>query len=386
MKRVYSDYAATTPTDPRVVDAMLPYFTLSYGNPSSLHSFGREAKQALDHSRETVASFIGAKPEEIVFTSGGTESDNAAIKGLAYAARKRGNHIITTAIEHHAVLEPGAFLEREGFTVTYLPVDDNGLVDPDDVRRAITSRTILVSVMHANNEIGTIQPIAEIAGIARSCGVTMHTDAVQTFGHIDVNVDRLGVDMLSASAHKLYGPKGVGILYVRKGTKLQPFMQGGDQEKKRRASTENLPGIVGMARAVELAKETMAEEAREQEQMRDRLITGIMERIGNVRLNGHPERRLPNNVNVSIEFVEGESLLLNMDMMGVACSTGSACSSASLEPSHVLLAIGLPHEIAHGSLRFTFGRFSTQADVDRILEVLPNVVEKLRIMSPLYNG
>lgn len=386
MKRVYSDYAATTPTDPRVVDAMLPYFSLSYGNPSSLHSFGREAKQALDHARETVAAFIGAKPEEIVFTSGGTESDNTALKGIAYASRKRGNHIITSAIEHHAILEPAAFLEREGFKVTRLPVDKDGLVDPDDVRRAITDRTILISIMHANNEIGTMQPISEIAGIAKSSGIPMHTDAVQTLGHIDVNVDKLGVDMLSASAHKFYGPKGVGILYLRKGTKIQPFMQGGDQERKRRASTENLPGIVGLCRAVELAKETMAEEAREQERMRDRLISGILESIDHVRLNGHPERRLPNNVNVSIEFVEGESLLLNMDMMGIACSTGSACSSSSLEPSHVLLAIGLPHEIAHGSLRFTFGRFSTPSDVDRILETLPKVVEKLRIMSPLYNG
>ncbi|MGD0276703.1 MAG: cysteine desulfurase NifS [Syntrophales bacterium] len=384
MKRIYMDYAATTPTDPDVLASMLPYFSEIYGNPSSLHAFGQEAKYAVEKARDTIASFIGASADEIVFTSGGTESDNFAVKGVAHARKNKGNHIITSAIEHHAVLETGSFLEKNGFEVTRLPVDEYGLVRAVDVEKAITDKTILISVMHANNEIGTIQPIAEIGAIARKHGIIFHTDAVQTCGHIPINVKDMNIDLLSASGHKLYGPKGVGILYIRKGTRIQPLMQGGDQEKGRRASTLNVPGIVGMGKAVELAGENMSREAERLTILRDRMIHDILSKIKHVRLNGHPVYRLPNNVNVCIEFVEGESLLLNLDMEGIACSTGSACTSSSLEPSHVLLAIGLPHEIAHGSLRFTLGRHTTGEDVDHVLNVLPGIVEKLRAMSPLY--
>jgi len=384
MKRIYMDYAATTPTDPDVLASMLPYFSEIYGNPSSLHAFGQEAKYAVEKARDTIASFIGASADEIVFTSGGTESDNFAVKGVAHARKNKGNHIITSAIEHHAVLETGSFLEKNGFEVTRLPVDEYGLVRAVDVEKAITDKTILISVMHANNEIGTIQPIAEIGAIARKHGIIFHTDAVQTCGHIPINVKDMNIDLLSASGHKLYGPKGVGILYIRKGTRIQPLMQGGDQEKGRRASTLNVPGIVGMGKAVELAGENMSREAERLTILRDRMIHDILSKIKHVRLNGHPVYRLPNNVNVCIEFVEGESLLLNLDMEGIACSTGSACTSSSLEPSHVLLAIGLTHEIAHGSLRFTLGRHTTGEDVDHVLNVLPGIVEKLRAMSPLY--
>jgi cysteine desulfurase len=384
MKNIYLDYAATTPTDPRVVEAMLPCFTEVYGNPSSLHAFGQAAGHLMEEARQTVASFIGAAQEELVFTSGGTESNNTVIKGIAAARRDRGNHIITSRIEHHAVLEPCHFLEKQGFEVTYIPVDEYGLVDPADVEKAIKDKTILISVMHANNEIGTIQPIAEIGRIARGKGVYFHTDAVQTFGHIPVNVNDLNVDLLSASGHKLYGPKGVGILYVRKGVRMLPFMQGGGQEKGRRASTYNVPGIVGFGKGTELAKVEMENERVHLTALRDKLIRGILTKIEHSQLNGHPIQRLPNNVNVSISYVEGESMLLNLDMEGIACSTGSACSSASLEPSHVLAAIGLSHELMHGSLRFTMGRPTSQEEIDRLLQVLPGIVDKLRSMSPLY--
>ena len=386
MKRIYLDYAATTPTHPEVIKAMLPYFTDAFGNPSAIHSYGQEAKGAIEEARVKIADLIGARDEEIIFTSGGTEADNFAIKGVAYANENKGNHIITTSIEHHAVIETCKFLERRGFKVTYLPVDEYGLVDPDDARKAITDKTILISVMHANNEMGTIEPIAEVDKLAKEAGVYFHTDAVQAAGHIPVNVGELGVDLLSVSAHKLYGPKGVGALYIRKGTKLIPFMHGGGQERNHRASTENVPGIVGFGKAVELAQQEMNEEAERLASLRGQLIEGLLERIDHVRLNGHPIRRLPNNVNVSVDFVEGESMLLNLDLEGICASTGSACSSSSLEASHVLLAMGLSHEQAHGSLRFTLGKWTNEEDISRVLEVLPRVVTKLRAMSPLLKS
>jgi cysteine desulfurase len=386
MKRIYLDYAATTPAHPEVVRAMLPYFTDVFGNPSSIHSYGQEAKGAIEEARARVAGLIGARDEEIVFTSGGTEADNSALKGVAFASENGGNHIVTSSIEHHAVIETGKFLEKKGVRVTYLPVDKYGLVDPDDVRRAITDKTILVSVMHASNEVGTIEPVAEIGRIAREAGVYFHTDAVQTAGHIPIDVNKLGVDLLSMSAHKLYGPKGTGALYIRKGTRLIRFMHGGDQERRRRASTENAPGIVGFGKAVELARQEMSQEAEKLTSLRDQLIKGLLERIDHVRLNGHPVMRLPNNVNISIDFVEGESMLLNLDLEGICASTGSACSSASLEPSHVLLALGLSPEQAHGSLRFSLGKWTTEDEIERVLDILPRVVAKLRAMSPLLKS
>nr|MQY78921.1 cysteine desulfurase NifS [Bacteroidota bacterium] len=351
MNRIFLDYASTTPTDPEVVEAMLPYYSERFGNPSSIYSLGQEAKSAIENAREKIASLLGAKREEIIFTSGGTESNNFALKGIVYANENKGNHIITSVIEHHAIIAPCKFLEKRGFDVTYLPVDKYGLINPDDVRKAITNKTILISIAHSNNEVGTIEPIEKIGKIAQEYDIYFHTDAVQSFGHIPVDVNDLNVNLLSISAHKLYGPKGVGALYVRKGTKLTSFLHGGDQERRRRASTENVPAIVGFGKAVEIARDRMNEEAKQLEALRDKLIKGIFEKIDHVRLNGHPAQRLPNNVNVAFEFVEGESMLLNLDMEGIAASTGSACSSASLEPSHVLLALGLPHEIAHGSLR-----------------------------------
>ena len=383
MRRIYLDHAATTPTRPEVVEAMLPYFTDAFGNPSSIHSYGQEAKGAVEEARTKVAELIGARSEEIIFTSGGTEADNFALKGVAFANEHKGNHIITTSIEHHAVLGACKFLERRGFRITYLPVDEYGLVAPRDVKKAITNKAILISVMHANNEVGTIEPIGEIAKIAKEADIYFHSDAVQTVGHIPVNVDKLKVDLLSISAHKLYGPKGVGALYVRKGTKLVPLMHGGEQEKRRRAGTENVPGIVGLGKAIELAGQEMGKEAERLAYLRDKLIRGLGEKIDHIRLNGHPKKRLPNNVNVSVDFVEGESMILNLDLEGICASTGSACSSASLEASHVLLALGLPVEQAHSSLRFTLGRENTEADVERVLEILPGIVARLRAMSPL---
>ncbi len=386
MKRIYLDYAATTPTHPEVVEAMLPYFTEAFGNPSSIYSYGQGAKGAIEEARIKVADLIGARDEEIVFTGGGTEADNFAIKGIAYANESKGNHIVTSSIEHHAVIETCKFLERRGFRLTCLPVDEYGLVAPDDVKKSITDKTILISVMHANNEVGTIEPIAEIGQIAREAGVYFHTDAVQTVGHIPVDVNELGVDLLSMSAHKLCGPKGVGALYIRKGTKLIPFMHGGEQERRRRASTENVPGVVGFGKAVELAQQEMSQEVKRLASLRDHLIKELLERIDHIRLNGHPVKRLPNNVNVSIDFVEGESMCLNLDLENVCVSTGSACSSSSLEPSHVLLAMGLSHEQAHGSLRFSFGKWTTEEEIGRVLEVLPPIVAKLRAMSPLLKS
>jgi len=385
MERIYLDYASTTPCDPEALKAMQPYFLEKFGNASSIHSFGQEAKKGIEDARETLAAFLGAKPEEIVFTSGGTESDNTAIEGIAFSRKDKGNHIITSAIEHHAITEPCKFLEKFGFQTTQVKVDKYGLVDPQDVKKAITDKTILVSIMHANNEIGVIQPISEIGKIAREKGITFHCDAVQTVGHIPVKVDDLNVDLLSISGHKFYGPKGVGVLYVRKGTRLERYMHGGDQERNRRASTYNAPGIVGLGKAIELCQKNMAEETKFQTKLRDKMIKGILANIPETILNGHSQKRLPNNVNVSVKYIEGESMLLNLDMLGIAASTGSACTSTSLEPSHVLLAIGLPHEIAHGSLRFTLGRWSKESDVDYLLEHLPPIVSKLRAMSPLYD-
>ena len=384
MRRVYLDHAATTPVDIKVVEAMLPYFTDHFGNPMSIHSFGQEGKAAIEEARKKAAGLIGAEPEEIIFTSGGTESDNLALKGVSFAGKDTKNHIITSVIEHHAVLEPCRYLERHGFQVSYLRVDGDGLVDPDDVTKAITDKTALISIMHANNEIGTIEPIAGIGKIARERGIYFHTDAVQTAGHLPIDVNKLNVDLLSASAHKLYGPKGVGILYVRKGTRILPLMHGGDQERGRRASTHNVPGIVGLGKAADLASEKMGEEMEKLTSLRDKLIEGILDRIDHSRLNGHPTERLPNNVNISIEYIEGESMVLNLDMEGIACSTGSACTSSNLQPSHVLAATGLSPETAHSSLRFTLGRDTKEEDIEYVLEVLPRVVKNLRMMSPLY--
>lgn len=386
MKRIYLDNAATTPTSPEALAAMLPYFSDLYGNPSSIHSFGQEAREAVEKSRDMLAALLGARSEEIIFTSGGTESDNTALTGVAYALKDKGNHIITTSVEHHAILETSKFLEKQGYRMTYLPVDRYGMVSPDDVKKAITPKTILVSVMHANNEMGTLQPVAEIAKIAREAGVYFHTDAVQTVGHIPLSVKELGVDLLSLSAHKFNGPKGVGALFIRKGTRLAPFMHGGEQERNLRAGTHNVPGIVGLGKAAELAQKSLPQEMARAIKLRDRLAQGILGGIKNTYLNGHPTSRLPGNVNISIEFVEGESVLLNLDLEGICASTGSACSSASLEPSHVLLAMGIPPEKAHCSMRFSLGTQNTEADIDRVLEALPRIVTKLRAMSPLVKS
>jgi cysteine desulfurase len=386
MKRIYLDYAATTPAHPEVLKAMLPYFTDAFGNPSSIHSLGQEAKDAIEKARHQVAALIGAKSEEIVFTGSGTEADNLALKGVALANQGKGNHIITSSIEHHAVLETCKFLEKQGFSVTYLPVNGYGMVDPSGVKKAITAKTILISVMHANNDVGTIEPIAEIGNIAREAEIYLHTDAVQTAGHIPVDVNKLNVGLLSISAHKLYGPKGIGALYIRKGTKVSSFMHGGDQERGKRASTENVPAIVGFGKAAEIAQREMLEEAQKLTVLRDQLIEGILKSIEHTQLNGHPVMRLPNNVNVSVDYVEGESMLLNLDLAGICASTGSACSSSALEPSHVLVAMGLPHLQAHGSLRFTSGKWTTEEEINQVLNVLPGIVSKLRAMSPLIKS
>lgn len=385
-RSIYFDHAATTHVKREVLEAMLPYFSENYGNPSTVYTIGRTSKKAIEEARETVARIIGAEPREIFFTGSGTEADNWAVKGATYANMKKGKHIITTSIEHHAVLHACQYLESEGFEVTYLPVDEYGLVTPGQVEAAIRPDTILISIMFANNEIGTIQPIAEIGRIAREKGICFHTDAVQAMGNIKINVSELNVDMLSMSAHKFYGPKGVGALYVRKGVKLTSFMHGGAQERGRRASTENVPGIIGLAKALELADMNMEQHNRKLVALRDRTIEEIEKKIPFVRLNGHREKRLPGNVNFSFEFIEGESLLLMLDLKGIAASSGSACTSGSLDPSHVLLAIGLPHEKAHGSLRITFGDENTDEDVDYLMEVLPEIVRRLREMSPLYEG
>lgn len=386
MRRVYLDHSATTPVDPEVAALMMTYYTEKYGNPSSVHGFGREVKQALEQARTQVADLIGASPLEITFTSGGTEADNLAILGTVEALRSKGKHIITSCIEHHAVLETCEYLEKKGFDLTILPADAEGIVSTEDLRQAIRPDTILITVMHANNEVGSIQPIGEIGKIAREHGIVFHVDAVQSFGKIPINVEEMNVDLLTVSSHKIYGPKGVGALYVRKGIRIVPLVHGGGQERKRRSGTENTPGIIGFGKACELAGQRMAEDARHQQELRDKLIKGITERIKFVKVNGPVgEKRLPNNVNVSILYVEGESLLLSLDMLGIAASSGSACTSGSLDPSHVLLGMGLTHEVAHGSLRFTLGRQNTEADIDYVLEQLPKIVERLRMMSPLYD-
>lgn len=384
--RIYLDHAATTPVHPEVAEAMLPYLRQRFGNPSSIYAEGREARKAVEAARSQVAEALGADPAEIFFTSGGTEADNLAVLGTALANRDRGCHIVTTSIEHHAVLEACHYLEGEGFEVTFLPVDSNGLLDPEQVREALTPGTVLVSVMHANNEIGTVQPIAEISSVCREAGVYLHTDAVQTVGALDVDVDRLGVDMLSASAHKVYGPKGTGCLYVRRGTRLQAVLLGGGQERRLRSGTENVAGIVGFGKAMELAGREWKARSDEVTPLRESLIEGILARIPYADLNGDRDRRLPNNVNVRFRFIEGEATCLKLDFLGVSASTGSACSSERGESSHVLLAIGVPPEEAHGSLRLTPGRENTPEEVEYVLDKLPGAIEELRAMSPLYPG
>ena len=383
MSLVYLDHAATTPTRAEVLEAMLPYYQEKWGNPSSLHLSGQEARAGLDLARQHVAALLGALPEEIVFTSSGTEADNQALIGISLSQEKKGNHIVTTKIEHHAVLHTAQFLEKRGMQLTYLPVDSHGLVDPEDVRKAITDKTILVSVMHANNEIGTIEPIAEIGAVCRERGVLFHTDAVQTVGHIPVNVRELKVDLLSLSAHKFYGPKGVGALFVRKGVRVAPLIYGGGHERGRRSSTENVPGIVGLGEAARLAARDLEWEIAHSVELRDALLAGVLKNVPDSRLTGHPTQRLPNNASFVVRYIEGESMLLNLDFEGFAVSSGSACTSGSLEPSHVLLAIGLSHEVSHGSIRVSVGRGNTAAEAERFVAVFPPIVAKLRAMSPI---
>jgi cysteine desulfurase len=381
---IYFDHAATTPVKHEVLEAMLPYFSTRFGNASTIYASGRDSKKAVEEARDKVAAAFGASSKEIFFTGSGTEADNWAIKGIAYANKEKGNHIITSAIEHHAVLHTCQYMERCGFEVTYLPVDENGLIKPEQVKEAIRPNTVLITVMLANNEIGTIQPIAQIGKIAKEKGIPFHTDAVQAVGNIHINVDQLNVDLLTISAHKFYGPKGVGALYIRKGTKITSFMQGGAQERGRRASTENVPGIVGLGKAIEIATANIDKYNAKLLELRERTIEEVLRKIPFVRLNGDRNKRLPGNANFSFQFIEGESLLLMLDAKGIAASSGSACTSGSLDPSHVLLAIGLPHEMAHGSLRLTFGEGNTHEDIDYLMETLPPIVEKLREMSPLY--
>lgn len=383
--KVYLDNAATTMVRQEVVDAMIPAFTTYYGNPSSLHEYAREAEQLLDQARKDVAAVIGAKPDEIVFTGGGSESDNMALRGAVSANKKKGKHVITSAVEHHAVLYTLQAMEREGLIeLTILPVDEYAMVSADSVAAALRDDTVLVSIMYANNEVGTINPIAEIGKVCRDKGVLFHTDAVQAAGHVPVDVVSMHIDLMAISAHKFHGPKGVGVLYIRKGVRIPSLIIGGGQEKKRRAGTENVPGIVGLATALKLANEHMAENAVRVGALRDQLLKGIAARIPDVKLNGHPTMRLPNNVNYSIRYIEGESILLMLDINGIAASSGSACTSGSLDPSHVLLAMGLPHEIAHGSLRLTLSEFTTEKEIDYVLDILPQIIQRLRDMSPLY--
>lgn len=381
---IYLDNAATTKTAPEVVQAMLPYFTEFYGNPSSVYDFAGKSKEAVTTAREQIAEVIGAKKEEIYFTAGGSEADNWALKAAFEYFKGKGNHIITTKIEHHAILHTCQYLEKRGARITYLDVDENGVVKLDELEKAITPETILISVMFANNEIGTIQPIREIGLIAREHGILFHTDAVQAFGQVPINVDEMNIDMLSSSGHKINGPKGIGFLYIRKGVKIRSFVHGGAQERKRRAGTENVPGIVGYGAAAARALKTMKERTAGEIELRDYMIERISKEIPFVKLNGDPVKRLPNNVNVSFRFIEGESLLLMLDSFGICASSGSACTSGSLDPSHVLLAIGLPHEIAHGSLRLTLSEETTKEEIDFTVDKLRDIVQNLRNMSPLY--
>lgn len=383
MKKIYLDHGATTQANPEVLEVMFPFLGEFYGNPSSIHSFGRETKKALEEAREKVAAGIGAEPREIIFTSGGTESNNIAIRGVARALQKKGNHLITSAVEHHAVLDTCLALKKEGYALTVLPVDEYGMVSVEDVAAAITDKTILISVMMANNEVGTVMPVAEIGKLARERGITFHTDAVQAIGLLPLNVGDLTCDLLSLSAHKFYGPKGVGALYVRKGTKLDAFNFGGAQERRMRPGTENVPGIIGMGKAVEVVVADREKRADRIGLLRDKLIAGLL-KIEDTKLNGHPEQRLPGNVNVSVKYVEGESMILSLDLKGIAASSGSACTSGSLDPSHVLIAMGLDHQLAHGSLRMTLGVDNTEEEIDYVLEVMPEIVARLRSMSSVY--
>lgn len=381
-KAIYMDNSATTPVRKEVVEAMLPYMTENFGNPSSIYEIGKISKHAIDKARKKVAEALGAEENEIYFTSGGTESDNWAIKGIAFANRNKGKHIITSSIEHHAVLHTCAWLEGQGFEVTYLPVDKYGMVSPEELKKAIRADTILISIMFANNEIGTIQPVEEIGNIAKENRIYFHTDAVQAIGHVPIDVKKMNIDLLSLSGHKFEGPKGCGALYIRKGTKIETLLHGGAQERKRRAGTENVPAIVGLGKAIELATAEIEESNKTLLELRERLIKNLL-KIPKTHLNGHPTQKLANNVNITFEYIEGESLLLLLNAKGIYASTGSACNSTSLEPSHVLMACGVPHEIVHGSLRLSLGRMNTLEDVDRVLEVLPEIVQKLRNMSPL---
>jgi cysteine desulfurase len=383
-RQIYLDNAATTATYPEVVEAMLPWFTERYGNPSSLYEFGQSTKAALIDARERIAAHLGAPAQDIYFTACGTESDNWALKATAEAYANKGKHLITSAIEHHAISHTTEWLEKQGFEITYLPVDADGLVSPADLAAALRADTTLVSIIFANNEIGTVQPIKELAAIAHERGVLFHTDAVQAVAHLPINVEELDVDLLSASAHKFHGPKGVGLLYIRKGLKTRSFLHGGAQERKRRAGTENVPAIIGMAKALDLCMERFDERIAHELELRDHLINRVLAEVEHVRLNGHRTLRLPNNANFSFEFVEGESLLLTLEQKGILASSGSACASGSLDPSHVLLAIGLPHEIAHGSLRLSLGEVTTREDIDYTVEAIKEVVERLRQMSPLF--
>jgi len=380
---IYMDHNATTPVRPEILEAMLPFYGPVYGNASSLHGFGREAKEGLERAREQVAKVLGARPDEVCFTGGGTEADNLAVKGVAWANRDRGNHLITSQVEHHAVFNTCEYLEKQGFKVTYLPVDSEGRVDPGDAEKAITKETLLVSIMQANNETGTVQPIAEVGRIARKQAVYFHSDAVQAFTKLPTGVDELGVDLLSLSGHKIYGPKGVGCLYIRKGTKLDPLVHGGHHERNRRAGTENVPGIVGLGKAAELGAGEMSEEAKKLATLRDRLQEGILARIPEVRVNARNARRLPGTLSVCFKYVEGESILLSLDMKGIAASSGSACSTGAIEPSHVLTAMGVPPEEARGSVRFSLGRQNTEQEVDRVVGELVAILTRLRAMSPL---
>ena len=384
MKNVYLDNSATTKTDEEVVKAMFPYLSDNYGNPSSIYSIGQTARKAVEESRETVASILNCSPNEIYFTSGGSESDNTIIKGIAYSYKNKGNHIITSKIEHPAVLETCKQLEKEGFEVSYINVDANGIVDLKELEEAITPSTILISIMFANNEIGTIEPIKEIGQIAKSHGVIFHTDAVQAVGSINIDVQDMNIDSLSLSAHKFYGPKGVGALYVRKGVKFTKYINGGHQEKNKRAGTENVAGIVGLAKALEISHKDMEKHNKQIKELRDYYVQEVKQKIPYIKINGDLEKRLPGNSNISFRFIEGESLLLNLDLKGICASSGSACTSGSLDPSHVLLAIGLPHEIAHGSLRISIGKYNTKEEIEYTVSCLTEIVQRLRDVSPLW--
>ena len=383
IKKIYLDYAATTPVDPRVVKAMLPYFSEKFGNTMSLHSFGQEAKEALEESRGVIADLMGAKPQEIIFTSSATESNNLALKGIALANKDKGKHIIISSIEHPCIMESARWLEEQGFKVTRLKVDKYGLVSPDDVKKAIKKDTILISIMHANNEIGTIEPIEEIGKICREKGIYFHTDAAQSFGKIPIDVNKMNIDLMTVSSHKMYGPKGAAALFIRKGTKIEPLIHGGGHESGLRSSTINVPGIVGFAKACQICQKEMKKEARREIKLRDKLINGVLKKIEGSHLNGEPKERLPNNINFSFPGIEGESLIIQLDFLGIAASTGSACSSEKLEPSHVLLAIGLKPEQAHGSLRLSLGRWTKEKDINYVLEVLTKVVKRLREISAI---